>query len=214
MRLNIKDIRHEYKKKKLSKASVNADPFKQFEKWMEEALISEDEPTAMIVTSVSETNQPSSRAVLLKEVDDDNRLVFYSNYQSRKGVQIAQNPKVSATFFWPKLERQVHFEGIAAKIDPMVSDEYFQTRPRKSRIGACISPQSRVINSRNDIKTAFVKMAGQYLGRKVPRPAHWGGYGIRAHRIEFWQGRSNRLHDRILFQLKEDQTWSVERLAP
>jgi pyridoxamine 5'-phosphate oxidase len=213
MKLNIKDIRREYKKKKLNKINVDPNPFKQFEVWMQEAIAREDDPTAMILTTVSADNQPSSRTVLLKELKDE-QLIFYTNYQSRKGTQIENNPKVSVTFFWQKLERQVHFEGIASKVSPEESDEYFQTRPRKSRIGACISPQSKPIRDRNEIKASFVRLATQLIGQKVPRPDHWGGYSIKSNRVEFWQGRSNRLHDRILFQLKDDNSWSIDRLAP
>jgi pyridoxamine 5'-phosphate oxidase len=167
----------------------------------------------MILGTVSEDGQPATRAVLLKDIIDD-KLIFYTNYQSRKGNQIEKNPRVSLTFFWPKLERQVNVEGIAEKVAPEISDAYFQTRPRTSRLGAWASPQSRVIKNRSEIVVAFTKLAAKYVGQKVPRPDYWGGYSVRAHRFEFWQGRPNRLHDRILFSNPKDGKWQIDRIAP
>ena len=213
MRLNIADIRRDYKKKKLNVKVVNQDPFLQFEQWLNEALEIEDDPTAMILGTAGQDGQPSTRTVLLKGLEEE-KLVFYTNYKSNKAVQIEQNPKVSVTFFWPKLERQVHFEGTIEKTPGDVSDEYFESRPRKSRVGARISPQSQVISNRNSLKTAFLKEASKFIGKKVPRPPHWGGYFIYPSYIEFWQGRASRLHDRIRYMKKEDDLWKIERLAP
>ncbi len=213
MRINIADIRRDYKKKKLNVRIVDKDPFRQFEQWLNESLEIEDDPTAMILGTADRDCRPSTRTVLLKGLEEE-KLVFYTNYSSKKANQIEQNPQVSATFFWPKLERQVHFQGTAEKTPGSVSDEYFQTRPRKSRIGARISPQSRVISSRNELKAAFIKEAGKYIGSKVPRPADWGGYYIYPVSIEFWQGRASRLHDRIRYLKGPDDRWTIERLAP
>jgi pyridoxamine 5'-phosphate oxidase len=213
MRLNIADIRRDYKKKKLNVRVVDQDPFKQFEQWLKEALEIEDDPTAMILGTAGLDGRPTTRTVLLKGLEEE-KLVFYSNYQSSKAIQIEQNPNVSVTFFWPKLERQVHFEGTIEKTPGDVSDEYFNSRPRKSRIGARISPQSRVISNRNELKAAFVKEASRLIGKKVPRPAHWGGYYIFAVSVEFWQGRASRLHDRIRYLKEGEKAWKIERLAP
>ena len=189
-------------------------PLEQFGKWLQESIDEEaEEPTAMTVATVSPEGRPASRVVLLKGIDQD-KLIFYTNYNSRKGQHLNHTPYASATFFWPKLERQVHFEGKVEKVPPEVSDAYFDSRPRKSRIGACVSPQSQVINSRTEIMAGFLKIASRYLGKKVPRPSFWGGYAIIPDRIEFWQGRPSRLHDRILYTQQNDHQWKIERLAP
>jgi pyridoxamine 5'-phosphate oxidase len=213
MDLHIADIRKDYKKNELSLQSVLADPFKQFEKWLQEAIDAKvEEPTAMIVGTVSPEGRPSTRTVLLKGLEN-HQFIFYTNYNSRKGQHIQANPFVSLTFFWPALERQVHVEGEAKRIEEAVSDHYFQSRPYKSRLGARISPQSQIISSRNDIKIAFAAEAAKYVGREIPRPDFWGGFAINPYRVEFWQGRESRLHDRILFELKEKH-WQKYRLAP
>ncbi len=214
MKTNLADIRQEYKKSSLSEKHVDRDPIAQFNTWMGETLISQvPEPTAMIIATVSETGQPSTRTVLLKEVDEG-RFVFYTNYMSQKGRNLSQNPKISATFFWKELERQVHIQGITEKAPAHKSDAYFKTRPWTSQVGARISPQSQPIRSRNVIKLAFAKEAFTLAGREVPRPEHWGGYYIIPERIEFWQGRPSRLHDRIVYLRQADNSWKIERLAP
>lgn len=215
MDLKIAEVRTDYKKSKLSKKDVLQDPLKQFEKWLDEAIKSQVyEPTAMIISTVSEEGRPSSRTVLLKDIKEG-VLIFYTNYNSRKAENLANNPYISATFFWKELERQVHIEGATHKTDASTSDEYFKTRPWKSRIGARISPQSSPINSRDDIKIAFAKEAAKFVGKTIPRPNNWGGYAIVPDRFEFWQGRPNRLHDRIQFIKDPSQNiWKIERLAP
>ncbi len=213
MNVNIADIHHEYTKKKLNKKNVARNPVKQLEIWLKEALEVEDEPTAMILGTVSEDGQPATRTVLLKDIIDG-KLVFYTNYQSRKALHMEKNGRVSLTFFWPKLERQIHVEGVVGKVSPEISDAYFQTRPRTSRLGAWASPQSRVIKNRSEIVVAFTKLAAKYVGQKVPRPGFWGGYSVSAHRFEFWQGRPNRLHDRILFTNPHKGKWQIDRIAP
>lgn len=212
--MEIAQVRREYTKTKLSKKSVNKDPVVQFNKWLKEAFDANClEPTAMMISTVSKLNTPSSRVVLLKGVED-NCFVFYTNYHSRKGSQLSENPSVSALFFWTELERQIIIEGTVKKLSSAQSDAYFKTRPWKSRIGAIISPQSQPIESRNTIKKAFVIEAAKHINDSIPRPAHWGGYKIIPTRIEFWQGRENRLHDRVLFTRNTDSSWEITRLAP
>ncbi len=212
--MDIAQIRREYTKKQLSKKSVHKDPIAQFQLWLKEAIDADCmEPTGMNVSTVSENNTPSSRMVLLKGVDND-QFIFYTNYNSRKGTQLAKNPHISALFYWPELERQVIIEGTVVKCSAEESDKYFQTRPWKSRIGAIISPQSQPIPNRTYIKKAFVVEASKHLPDDIPRPKHWGGYRITPERIEFWQGRSNRLHDRVLFSKLPDGEWQTQRLAP
>ena len=212
--MDLTQLRREYTKIKLSKKSVNLYPIEQFNIWLDEALQSNClDPTAMTISTVSEKNTPSSRIVLLKGVED-RQFVFFTNYTSRKGIHLSKIPNISALFFWSELERQVIIEGVVQKSTPEQSNSYFKTRPWKSRIGAIISPQSQPIESRNVIKKAFILEAAKHIGDFIPRPDHWGGYMITPTRIEFWQGRPNRLHDRVLFAKNDDSTWEISRLAP
>lgn len=214
MRTNLADIRQEYTKSGLREHELPDDPLSLFSRWLQEAIDAEvDEPTAVIVGTVSPEGKPSTRTVLLKGLHDG-KFVFYTNYESRKGRQLAQNPYISLSFVWHALERQVHIEGTAAKVEPAESDEYFRVRPYKSRIGARISPQSQPIKSRMQLMRAFVREAARWLGKNVERPANWGGYAVTPTRIEFWQGRPNRLHDRFLYTLQPDGEWEISRLAP
>lgn len=213
MDLHISDIRKDYKKSELSLKTILSDPFKQFEKWLQEAIDAKvEEPTAMILGTVSPEGRPSTRTVLLKGLENQ-KFIFFTNYNSRKGQHLQTNPFACITFFWPALERQVHVEGEVKRVEASVSDQYFQTRPYKSRLGARISPQSQRISSRNDIKVAFAAEATKFVGREIPRPDFWGGFALNPHRFEFWQGRESRLHDRILFEMK-DNHWQKCRLAP
>lgn len=210
----LSDIRKEYTKGKLTRNTIAGNPFDQFAHWLDDALHSEeDEPTAMIVATVSAEGHPSTRTVLLKGVENG-KFLFFTNYDSRKGRQLAGNPYVSLSFVWHKLERQVHIEGKAEKCTPEESDAYFATRPYKSRIGARISPQSRVIRCRMEIMRAFVREAARLAGQTVERPANWGGYAVTPTRFEFWQGRESRLHDRFRYTLQADGSWEISRLAP
>lgn len=210
----LSNIRKEYTKSGLKEKDLPENPLLLFKKWLNEAITAEvNEPTAMIVGTASTDGQPSTRTVLLKELHD-NQFVFYTNYESRKGQQIKENPKVSLSFVWHELERQIHIEGTAQKNTPEQSDAYFKKRPYKSRIGARISPQSRPIDSRMQIIRSFVKEATQWITKEVERPENWGGYIVNAVRIEFWQGRPNRLHDRFLYTLQTDGKWKIQRLAP
>ena len=214
METKISEIRKEYTKGKLRQCTINDNPFEQFEEWLNDAIAhNADEPTAMIVATVSAEGHPSTRTVLLKGVEN-NKFIFFTNYESRKGKQLADNPYISLSFVWHKLERQVHIEGKAEKCLNQVSDTYFSSRPYKSKIGARISPQSQVISSRMEIMRAFVKEVFKLAGHEISRPDNWGGFAVTPTRFEFWQGRESRLHDRIQYILQKDGSWKQERLAP
>lgn len=212
--MDLKHIRKEYIRGGLTEKDTPGNPLILFEQWLDEAIRAEvDEPTAMWVATVSPEGRPSGRTVLLKEVDDG-KFVFYTNYESRKGRQLAHTPFIALSFVWHALERQVHIEGTAAKVAPEKSDAYFKSRPYKSRIGARISPQSRPIAARQVLIRRFIReIAANGVG-EVKRPEHWGGYAVTPSRMEFWQGRPNRLHDRLLYILQDDGSWKKERLAP
>ncbi len=209
---DLTGIRNEYSRKELSKSLVDPDPLKQFEIWLNEALNAGiPEPTAMTLATVSADAQPSARMVLLKDFSPEG-FTFYTNYNSRKADEISSNPKVALVFFWKELERQVRIEGIVKKLSLAESDMYFQSRPSDSRVSAIISPQSQAIPDRPYLEKRrddFIK------DRKddFQRPDFWGGYRVIPHRIEFWQGRPGRLHDRILYSNNKD-VWDLERLAP
>ena len=208
----LRDIRKQYLFASLDENNVLPDPFDQFQVWLQDAIESEQlEPTAMILSTVDEHLQPHSRVVLLKEFTHDS-FVFYTNYEGHKAQQIAQNNRVSLVFFWPSLERQVRVEGTVEKISEVISTSYFKTRPLDSQLGAWASPQSQLIRSSDFLEQQF-KYYQQKFGDEVPKPPHWGGYTVKPHSIEFWQGRANRLHDRLLF-LKELGEWKISRLAP
>lgn len=212
MEKNIGNIRIDYMLKKLNEEDVQNEPMKQFDVWWNEAVESKiTEVNAMTVSTVSPEGYPSSRIVLLKDFSEEG-FTFFTNYDSRKGHQIEANNRVSIVFFWKELQRQVNIEGYAEKIDAEKSDEYFQMRPYGSRIGAWSSPQSQIIESRNVLEQNEENFKNQYP-EFVPRPAHWGGYIIKPERVEFWQGRSSRLHDRIVYVLVDSQ-WKTFRVAP
>lgn len=215
MELSIAQLRREYKMASLDISDVKADPIEQFEVWFAEALKAEIlEPNAMFLATVSASGQPSGRVVLLKGIEEGG-FVFYTNYQSRKGLEITQNQAVALTFFWAELERQVRIEGKAFVLSAEKSDAYFASRPRESQIGAWASPQSQVIDSRKNIEEAFFNYQKEFKNFPIPRPPHWGGYVVKPHYIEFWQGRENRLHDRVIYLWQTDkQTWIIQRLAP
>ncbi len=212
--LHLEDIRRDYISRELRRSDMPSDPMELVTQWIQEAISAEvHEPTAVIVGTATPDGRPSMRTVLLKEVLDG-RFVFYSNYESRKGQQIAANPHVALTFLWHELERQIHVEGTIERVPAEVSDAYFDQRPYKSRVGARISPQSRPIPSREYIMGLFALEATRLFGRHVPRPEHWGGWAVTPERIELWQGRESRLHDRFLYVRGADDTWTMERLAP
>jgi pyridoxamine 5'-phosphate oxidase len=210
---DIANIRKEYSKANLDVTTILKDPIQQFNLWFNEAVTAKvPEPNAMNIATVN-GGRPVSRIVLLKGVENG-MFVFFTNYQSQKGKELEQNPACSLTFFWPELERQVRVEGIASRIDARRSDEYFQSRPRGSQIGAWASPQSTVINERSILEERVKQLEEKFKGQdKLPRPQQWGGYEINPLLIEFWQGRPSRLHDRIVFT-KVDDVWAINRLAP
>ena len=210
---DIASIRQDYSKHKLDKRHVQENPLKQFEQWLQQAIEAEVyEPTAMTLATATKDAIPSSRTVLLKGVED-RAFLFYTNYQSKKGQQLTENPYAALTFFWPELERQVNITGKIEKANEEVSDAYFASRPRKSQLGAWASAQSQEIKSRIQLIRDFIALSARYVGREVPRPPHWGGFKLAPHTIEFWQGRPNRLHDRIQYNL-ENGKWKIKRLSP
>ena len=210
--MDLHDIRDEYSKQELSRKQCDSDPIKQFEKWLGEAIEAKvHEPTAMNLATLNAQGKPSSRVVLLKEVNSQG-FVFFTNYQSQKGQALAINPFAALNFFWPELERQVRVEGVVEKLSEAQSDDYFAGRPYTSRIGAWASEQSAVIKSKNTLLAKAALIAAKYPFN-VPRPPHWGGYLVIPEMIEFWQGRPSRLHDRIRYRL-ENNLWIIERLSP
>ncbi|HXB44289.1 MAG TPA: pyridoxamine 5'-phosphate oxidase [Puia sp.] len=207
-------IRKEYKLEKLSEQEISQDPFQQFHKWWQDALQSEiEELNAMTLATASGDGVPSARIVLLKDFDEKG-FVFYTNYESFKGMQLLENPRACLVFFWKELQRQVRITGLVEKTSAETSDEYFNSRPEGSRIGAIASPQSRVIEDRNWLEQKDENVRKELKGKPITRPAHWGGYRVKPVTIEFWQGRPNRLHDRIQYSLQQDASWKIERLAP
>jgi pyridoxamine 5'-phosphate oxidase len=211
---NIADIRKEYKLQTLSEKDVLKDPIAQFDKWWQEAVnASIDEVNAMTLATASADGMPDARIVLLKGFDEKG-FSFFTNYNSSKGQQLLENPRASLVFFWKELERQVRISGLVSLVSGKISDEYFNSRPEGSRLGAWASPQSDVIENREWLEENEKQLREEWRGNAVTRPAHWGGYLVRPVRIEFWQGRPSRLHDRILFSLQENGRWNIERLAP
>ncbi|MFV0606185.1 MAG: pyridoxamine 5'-phosphate oxidase [Niabella sp.] len=212
--LSIADIRLEYAKKSLSEADADADPISQFTVWWQEAVDSKfDEVNAMTVATVDENNIPYARTVLLKGYDQKG-FVFFTNYDSRKGRHIATNPHVSLLFFWKELERQVLITGIAEKVSTEESITYFNSRPEGSKIGAWASAQSAVIAGKAWLSKTFDYYIERFKQGEIPKPPHWGGYRVKPTIMEFWQGRPNRLHDRLQYNLQENGTWTIQRLAP
>jgi pyridoxamine 5'-phosphate oxidase len=210
---DVHELRREYRRGELLESQALADPLEEFALWFADAQkAGEIEPNAMTLATADPRGAPSARIVLLKEFDARG-FVFYTNYTSRKGEQLAANPHAALVFFWPKLERQVRIEGRVRRVTPRESDTYFQVRPRLSRIGAWASPQSRVIASREELERRDAEMIKQFGDGPVPRPEVWGGYRLVPRRIEFWQGRPCRLHDRLDY-LRQRGKWTIRRLAP
>ena len=208
----LRDIRKQYIFSTLDKQNILRNPFDQFDLWLLEALESEQlEPTAMILSTVDEKGQPHSRVVLLKD-STVKGFVFYTNYEGHKAQQMAQNNQVSLLFFWPTLERQVRITGTVKKISKTLSSAYFLSRPLDSKIGAWTSPQSQVIHHKDFLNQQF-RYYQEKFGEDVPRPPHWGGYIVKPETFEFWQGRENRLHDRLFFIIESGE-WAIKRLAP
>ena len=215
MEKDLGNYRKSYEKEALEESKISDNPMQQFQTWFYEVEASEtvDEANAMSISSIGLDGFPKTRVVLLKKYYEEG-FVFYTNYDSEKGRAIAARPEVCLSFFWPSMERQVIIKGLAEKLPAAVSDNYFDSRPLGSRLGAMVSPQSQVIDSRAVLEDSLKSLEAQAVEGQVKRPDHWGGYLVRPKSIEFWQGRPNRLHDRIRYSLEEDLNWTVERLAP
>lgn len=212
--LPLAGLRKDYRKATLDEKGVLEDPFRQFEKWFGEALHCEvAEPSAMTLATSTVEGRPSARILLLKGFNEQG-FYFFSNYESRKAQQIAANPFGAIVFFWKELERQVRAEGRLRKASDGESDAYYASRPEGSRIGAWASPQSQVIPGRAYLENRVQEFTARFSGKQVPRPPYWGGYILEPETVEFWQGRSNRLHDRIQYSLQAGGRWKIRRLAP
>jgi len=213
MQKNIADIRQDYRLHSLDENDIDTDPVEQFARWWTDAINSEIfEVNAMTLATSTKDGKPSARIVLLKGYDDRG-FVFYTNYESHKGNELAENPYAALVFFWKEIERQVRIEGVVEKISAAESDAYFFSRPEGSRVGAWASPQSTVIENRELLETNARYYTAKFKN-SIPRPPHWGGYRVMPLKIEFWQGRSNRLHDRIQYTKTTEGSWKAERLAP
>ena len=213
MKPSIAELRKEYARESLDIKDVARDPMAQFERWFEEALNAGfTEPNAMTLATADGDGRPSARIVLLKGFDARG-FVFFTNYESRKGNELAENPQAALLFHWVELERQVRIEGQVEKVSAQESDNYYRTRPSGSRLGAWASPQSRVVARREDLEERWAGFAARY-GDDPPRPAHWGGYRLSPDLLEFWQGRVSRLHDRVRYRREGLGVWRIDRLAP
>lgn len=211
--MDLKNLRLNYKKSSIDFKNLEKNPITFFLKWFDDALkVNKKEANACVLSTVSVENKPSSRVVLLKSLNEKG-FTFFTNYKSNKSLDIQNNPNVSLNFYWPELERQVRITGIAEQISPKDSDEYFKNRPRESQMGAWLSHQSTSIALYYDFMDTFNKLESTFKGKDVARPLHWGGYCVIPSKIEFWQGRPSRLHDRLLYEFDEN-IWNKKRLAP
>ncbi|MGP1992863.1 pyridoxamine 5'-phosphate oxidase [Zobellia laminariae] len=215
MQKDLGDYRKSYEKSALLEGSISDNPMELFQKWFYETETSDgvDEPNAMTVSTIGLDGYPKSRVVLLKKFTHEG-FIFYTNYLSEKGRAIAANPNVCISFFWPNMERQIIIKGKAEKIAENLSDGYFESRPEGSKLGALVSPQSTVIPSRETLEDNLKKLENEYKNKEILRPDNWGGYIVKPQSMEFWQGRPNRLHDRIRYALIDNLDWKMERLAP
>jgi pyridoxamine 5'-phosphate oxidase len=208
------ELRKEYEQGELRRETLKQDPIEQFALWLDQACNSTiAQPNAMSLATVSRDGQPSLRTVLLKSYDR-NGFVFFTNLESRKAIEISQNPRVALLFAWIALERQVIITGSAQRISTAEALKYFLTRPRGSQISAWVSPQSSIITSRGMLEMQWKKMSDKFKNGRIPLPSFWGGYRVKPQQIEFWQGRANRLHDRFMYTLQNDSSWTIEQLAP
>ncbi|WP_027125155.1 pyridoxamine 5'-phosphate oxidase [Gelidibacter mesophilus] len=215
MDTDLGNYRKSYEKQALIEANISDNPMEVFQKWFYEvdANFDEGETNAMTISTLGLDGFPKSRVVLLKKYTHEG-FIFYTNYQSEKGKAIMANPKVCLSFFWPKAERQIIIKGSAEKISPNLSDGYFESRPRGSQLGALVSHQSDVVANREVLEEELHHLERKFENKEIPRPEHWGGFIVKPISIEFWQGRPNRLHDRIRFRLTEEFNWVMERLSP
>lgn len=214
MNTSVADLRKDYQIQGLSETDVDPNPFKQFQVWFDQALAAQlPEPNAMTIATVTKSGKPRARIVLLKGFDERG-FVFYTNYHSHKGQELADNPQAAIAFWWAELERQVRIEGRVLKVSDQESDEYFHSRPFNSRLGAWASEQSQVIENRQVLEQRWQELKTKYENQDIPRPPHWGGFRVIPTEIEFWQGRPSRLHDRLLYTLKDDDRWQIDRLSP
>jgi pyridoxamine 5'-phosphate oxidase len=211
--MSLADLRTEYQRQGLSETDVEPDPIVQFGVWLEQALAAKlPEPNAITLATVGADGRPSARMVLLKGVDTG--FIFFTNYGSRKGQELAAHPYAALISYWAEMERQVRVEGRVEQLDPAASDTYFHSRPRGSQLGAVASTQSQVVASREALDRRLQELTTRYEGQEVPRPLHWGGYRVVPDRIEFWQGRRNRMHDRLCYERQPDGAWRMVRLEP
>ena len=210
----IAELRKDYTVSGLSEIEVNANPFTQFQQWFDQALAAQLlEPNAMTVATATADGKPKARMVLLKDFDERG-FVFYTNYNSQKGQELAENPQASLVFWWAELERQVRISGRVEKVSEKESDKYFNSRPLSSRLGAWASNQSEVIENREVLTRQLQELQTKYHNQDIKRPPHWGGLRVIPTEIEFWQGRPSRLHDRLRYTRLDDGTWKIERLSP
>lgn len=212
---DLSNYRKSYEKSELLESNIPEDPINLFHRWFYEVeeFGSIEEVNAMTVATIGLDGFPRARVVLLKKFNEEG-FIFYTNYESEKGKAIEANPHICLSFFWHSMERQVIIKGIAEKTTPSVSDSYFDTRPDGSKLGAIVSPQSQIIPSRDFLEEKLKELENQYNQKEIPRPMNWGGFLVRPQEVEFWQGRPNRLHDRIRYQLQSDYSWRIDRLAP
>lgn len=215
MQKDLSNYRKSYEKSELDETSIKENPMEQFQKWFYEVETTDgmDEPNAMTVSTIGLDGFPKNRVVLMKKYTHEG-FIFYTNYQSEKGKAIENNPSMCLSFFWPNMERQIIIKGKAEKVAENLSDGYFESRPVGSQLGAVVSDQSDVIPSKAFLQEKLEALEKKYEGKEIPRPENWGGYLVRPVSLEFWQGRPNRLHDRIRYTLQEDYNWKIERLAP
>jgi pyridoxamine 5'-phosphate oxidase len=207
-------LRRDYALMSLSESDVDADPIVQFTRWFEQALAGEiTEPNAMTVATATRDGIPSARMVLLKGFDERG-FVFYTNYESQKGRELAENPVAALVFHWVELHRQVRVAGVVERVSAEESDAYFQSRPRGSRLGAWVSHQSAVLTGREELEVRLAALVAQYGEGEIPLPPYWGGYRVIPASVEFWQGRPSRLHDRLRYSRRPDDSWRIERLSP
>lgn len=214
MSSSLAALRQEYALGSLNETDVDPDPLRQFQRWLDEALKAElPEPNALTLATADRTGRPFARVVLLKDCDADG-FVFYTNYRSDKGQQLAENPHAALVFLWLELERQVRVEGTVSKVSAAESEAYFRTRPRESRLGALASRQSQVVADRQTLDDRYQQLAARYPDDNIPMPNQWGGYRLKPEMLEFWQGRHGRMHDRLRYRRQREGGWRLERLEP